>query len=196
MLQCRGKPVPVQYDFYELSFSLDDVGPENSHIPLTNATYAILPVQIDPAFATKKIIVRTASKELEFFSKHLWAEKPSTMIGNLLKSYIEKTKIFGGRPTINWETDADYFIRIHIYQFLILNVTEELEAFLYMELELINNHNNKIVVANLLYSREIVPERNLDAFVQQISQMLKRGFISFENKMREYFEKNKEEITG
>jgi ABC-type uncharacterized transport system auxiliary subunit len=196
LLHCSSKPVPVQYNLYEINFALNDISPKNSPIPFTNATYAILPIQIDPAFATKKIVVRTPSKELEFFSKHLWAEKPTVMIGNLLKNYIEKTKIFKGSPTINWETDSDYFIRLHIYQLLILNVSEELEAFLYMELELINNHSNKIEVANLLYSREIVPERNLDSFVQQISQMLKRGFMRFEGKTREYFEKNKGEITG
>lgn len=186
LIACASKQTVSDIHYYDIDIP---VPPANYEQPLTTASYRVLPLQIDPAYETQQIAIRDIDRRIRYFSRHLWRERPAVMLDSLLQRYFESRNLLVWADSPNWKEEADYFIRPHIYQLLIIKTEENLEAHLFFELELIENLTDKVVVSSALYSSEKMESGDLNLFAGLISRMLTREFESFSGRVRSYFQK-------
>lgn len=164
-----------------------------THEPLTDAACEILPLKIQPAFASLRIAARTRSHEVNYYVHHKWAVKPDQMLSDMAERFLQKQRIFGTISSRVLEVIPAYELQIEVKQLeAILDEAEDLSAHMNLEMLLIENPSKNTVVRHAADRQVPLEENDLNLFARTISELFHSELETFADKVKAFLEQRLE----
>ena len=154
--------------------------------PLIKASCEILPVVISPAFSSARIALRTDSHELTYYFYHRWAIHPEEQFTHLLEIYLQNENLFASVSSRIWDAVPIFQIAGQIRQLEIVENEDGLDVRFSMTLRLIDKTLSKTLVSHSFDTSRPLPERDVNLFASEISDIYHEELAIFAGKLGSY----------
>ncbi len=166
---CRSSK-PVATVFYILEYPDDkEIGEDT--IPPLPLTIEITDVEVHPAFASHKMVMREDSHQIKYFVNNQWAVRPAEGFARFMEEYFEHNKVFQEVQTRYWNVLPDYQIVTSINHLEVIRDRRDFYARLNVDFKLIGGEEGKVVVEHTADKSRLAEKRNLNLFTDAISSM-------------------------
>ncbi len=181
---CGKRAVIRQHYIIEVPVEVDST--LLSKQPLSNEYCEILPIKVRPAYAKKRIAVRTGSHELAYYFYHEWAVRPENAFMNLVESYLQNQRFFAGVASHLWRQNPRYQLSVNVYQLEAIQERQRLLAHLHMDFILQDIVSRETVVFHTCDERRPLRERKINLLAETVSEILETELQKFGDKIRNY----------
>ncbi len=139
----------------------------------------VRPVNISPPYASQRIAIREDTHEIDYFSNHEWAIRPSNNLTSIIVDFFEKYNVFKGISTRYWKIMPDFQLETTIYHMQLVNRDNKLSAHLNLELRLIDNQTDELLLKHTADNYQELDKNNINLFAMAISEMFYKEIFSF-----------------
>jgi ABC-type uncharacterized transport system auxiliary subunit len=129
-------------------------------------------LEIDSVYDDFRIIYRLSPFEINYYSYHFWADKPSKLLRNSLIQFLEKTRFF---PKIILEPirgNADWVFRWTVHQIEEVDLVDAWFARLSMKLEVADTKTGVVLAARTFDRSEPLSRKDVGEVPAALSRIL------------------------
>jgi ABC-type uncharacterized transport system auxiliary subunit len=181
---CGKKSIVREYYIIEFPVQIDSAFIAQ---PPSNKTYCeILPIRIAPAYAQKRIVVRTGTHQLNYYLHHEWAVRPEEAISIQIENYLCSCKLFTDVSSRLFKVQPDFSLDIRIHHLEAVQEKQELVAHLHMTLELRDNAFDQPVVFHTFDERRTLAKKNINLLASSLSDILALELENFAGQIEQF----------
>jgi ABC-type uncharacterized transport system auxiliary subunit len=184
LFSCGKKSIVREYYIIEFPVEIDSTFITQSS--LTKAYCEILPVQVAPAYAQKRIAVRTGTNQLNYYLHHEWAVRPEEAITAQIENYLRSRKLFTDISSRLFRVRPDFSLDVQIHYLEAVQEKQKLTARLHMTLELWDNVAGQPLIFHTFDERRTLAKKNINLFAASLSDILAIELKKFTDKIELY----------
>jgi ABC-type uncharacterized transport system auxiliary subunit len=187
LLSCGKKAVVRQYYVIEIPAAGDST--ITAQPPLSKGYCEILPIQIAPAYSQKRIAVRMATHQLNYYFEHEWAVRPEEAFTAQIESYLQSRSLFAVVTSRISKTLPEYELQTRIHRLEALREKKYLAAHLSMEWQFFKSGSGEQVVYHTFDESRTLEKKSINLLASAISDILEEELKKFADKIYDYLEK-------
>jgi len=180
---CRSRQ-PNSTQYYLIEHPEGKNGIVGDTIPVFPFNVEILPVYVDPSFATHRIAIRENTHEIRYFLNHQWAVRPEGALTRFVYDFLTRQRMFSQVAMRFWDVEPDLQFHANIYQLQVVKQNRKYFAHLNLGFQLADPKSGAILTEHKSDIQIELARRNLNLFASEISRAFYDELQVFAQKMR------------
>lgn len=184
LLSCGKKSIIREYYVIEFPVTIDSITVNQP--PVYDGFCEILPIRIAPAYAGKRIAVRTESHRLNYYIQNEWAVQPEESITALLENYLQSRRLFSSISTRPFKVYPNFELYSHVHHLEAVEYQSRLKAHLHIDWELYDRNADHLVVFHTFETSRFLVRRDINLLATTVSNILEEELQKFADKIENY----------
>jgi len=184
LLSCGKKSIIREYYVIEFPVIIDSTTVNQP--PIYEGFCEIRPIRIAPAYAGKRIAVRTESHRLNYYVQNEWAVQPEESITALLENYLQSRRLFSSVSTRPFKVYPNFELSSHVHHLEAVEYQNRLKARLHIDWELYDRNSSRLVIFHSFDISRFLFRRDINMLATTISNILEEELQKFADKIENH----------
>jgi uncharacterized lipoprotein YmbA len=141
--------------------------------PLFDKIIMIEDVETDEIYNDYRVVYRTTSYQLNYYSYQFWIKKPGKLVRDVIVNYLRGNRLFKKTITGFTQGDPDLLLKASVYVIEEIDRSSVWFARLQMEFEVRDFKTNKPVLVHSFNRRKQLPYKKVDQLPVILSSILR-----------------------
>lgn len=181
---------PVTKKYYVIDLPKNDATLLGDSLNTIDKYCEISNVAVYPAYATRQMVIRSKSHEINYFVHHEWAVRPEEILTKLVEEFLKKHMVFKDASIRFWKEVPEVKVESTVYHFEILEQKGDFMAHLNIEFRLVDSETGNILKKHSANNSKKLEKKDLNLFASKMSEMFHQELKTFAIEIMDEFGTN------